>query len=243
MKKATFTILAAFVIISGAASWTIERRANVSLAEARAKVHSHMEDFARRQAEAEQLSNALNQATAAPKLSTAEFNELLRLRGRVGLLRTQCAEAAELQVSNQMLAGSFTERHPELSESVHWTRDQLRNAGQGDPESAIITTFWALSRPNTIEQVSTPASDAQPGADGEASQLVSADLTKYYQKLGDLLNPSGATAIHIVKKQTPSPDEAILDLYYEGEGKTRRFKMMRVNGGWELADLISTTAH
>ena len=40
-----------------------------------------------------------------------------------------------------------------------------------------------------------------------------------------------------------TPDDAIVDIYYEGEGKTRQFAMKRVDGQCRLQDLISIIAN
>jgi hypothetical protein len=43
----------------------------------------------------------------------------------------------------------------------------------------------------------------------------------------------------VIGKKLNSPDEAVVDLHYEGEGKTRQFVLRRVAGEWKLHQLVS----
>ena len=71
----------------------------------------------------------------------------------------------------------------------------------------------------------------------------SEEVAAHYRRIGELLYPPTTTGISLVGKKLNSPDEAVVDLYYEGEGKTRKFVLRRVEGEWKLHDLVSITAN
>ena len=104
----------------------------------------------------------------------------------------------------------------------------------------MITTLWALSSHDPESQLSmlTPHEKAQLTSEGKLEEVLA-----IYQRVGALLNPPAATGISLVGKKVSSPDEVILDLYYEGEGKTRKFMMKKVAGAWKFQDLISIVAN
>jgi hypothetical protein len=53
--------------------------------------------------------------------------------------------------------------------------------------------------------------------------------------LTENLDPS--IGFHILDKQVTSPDEVILNLSCDGEGKVRKFVMKRVGNEWKAADV------
>jgi hypothetical protein len=61
-------------------------------------------------------------------------------------------------------------------------------------------------------------------------------MTAAGKMLSASLGPS--IGFHILDKNTKSPNEAILDLSFDGEGKARKFVMKRIGSEWKLADML-----
>jgi hypothetical protein len=104
----------------------------------------------------------------------------------------------------------------------------------------MISTLWALNSNDLNTQLSglTPTERAKFAEEGNTEKIAA-----YCKRTGELLNPSAATSISLIGKTENSPDEVLLDLYYDGEGKTRRFLMRRVEGAWQLQGLDSIIAN
>ncbi|HUA66583.1 MAG TPA: sigma-70 family RNA polymerase sigma factor [Alphaproteobacteria bacterium] len=75
----------------------------------RAQNESLQAQMAQLQTDNENYSNRLADAGGAQKLSDDQFNELLRLRGEVGMLRQQTSQLAKLQDENQRLEEAATQ--------------------------------------------------------------------------------------------------------------------------------------
>jgi hypothetical protein len=73
------------------------------------------------------LSNQLADASDSKKLSADEFNELLRLRGEVGLLRQKTNQIGQLEDQNQQLQSQATETQAEriAAQKVMFLNHQL----------------------------------------------------------------------------------------------------------------------
>jgi len=89
------------VLIASAATAIVTQRQNLE------KLHQQsallQQQLAQLETEKADLSNQLASAGNSSKLTDDQFNELLKLRGEVGVLRRQAGEFAQLQTQNQQL--------------------------------------------------------------------------------------------------------------------------------------------
>lgn len=240
MTRSTFAVVSTIVIAGGVISWSIQRHAAVRLRETSASSHELAGQLAQLQGESLRLSDQIAQRKPDASLPDDQFRELLRLRGEVGRLRGERRETDQLHGTNQQLLATLAKSERAQTVQVRWARDQLAFAGYADPESAMVTTLWAFSNgdPKFLLSMLTPDEKALLEKEG-----TSEDVTTRYRKIGELLYPPTATGISLVGKKLNSPGEAVVDLYYEGEGKTRKFVLKRVEGQWKLHDLVSITAN
>ena len=84
----------------------LQHQAQTKLAEENATLRQQL---AQAQAENETWSNISVEAKSTEAPTTAPSDELLRLRGEIGMLRQQTNELAELQQQNQRLLGQVAE--------------------------------------------------------------------------------------------------------------------------------------
>jgi hypothetical protein len=47
-----------------------------------------------------------------------------------------------------------------------------------------------------------------------------------------------AIGFHILDKKVKSPDQVILDLSFDGEGKARKFVVQKAGNEWKLTDML-----
>ena len=184
-------------------------------------------------AENERLSNSLAGAKNPASPSAAEFRELLRLRNQVGQLDRTRREADELRAANQQLVAGLANSG---TNQGYWTGEQLAFAGFADPESAMKSTLaaWISGDPGAFVASCVPAARAALEKVREASS--EAEFAARTKVLASLYRPA-TEGVRILGKKTISEDEAVLDLYFEGDGKSREFLLKRIEDEWKVTGL------
>jgi len=149
---------------------------------------------------------------------------------------------------------------------AYWPKAQLTSAGYADPTSGLQTTLWAMSRndPTALAASVTPETRAEliDGALTTALWVLSrndldalagrvAPETKY-RELIDHLSPDEQMAFqakgaadslglssgfYVVGQKLMSQDQAILDVYFEGEAATRRFALSKIGDEWKVGGI------
>src|SRR5688572_12579629 len=240
MTRSTLAIVSAFAIAGGIVAWSIHRHAAATLRKTNESYAERAGILAQLRDETSRLSNTIVQAKPADSLPDDQFRELLRLRSEVSRLRGERRETDYLRATNQQLSASLAKSDGSPPVQVRWDRDKLAFAGYADPESAMISTLWGLNNgdPNFYLSLLTPDKKALLEMEGKLEEIA-----VQYRKIGEVLNPPDATGISLVGKKLNSADEAVVDLYYEGEGKTRKFILKRVEGEWRLQGLALIIAN
>jgi hypothetical protein len=234
------------VIASGAAPLAVQRLDQVKWLEKNEMGQRQAKRLAELSAENKRLSSLVLQTEGA-SLSNDQFRERLRLRHEIGQLRSALSEISKLRATNQQLLAERTnlEEQPRAAERpdsqtvlAHWPKTQLVLAGYANPTSALETALWAMSRgdPDALAASVTP--DAKSKITKEtwfkhgppAEEIASAT-----RKITDSLSPS--TGFYVVRENVISQDQAVLDVYFEGEGKTRKFAMKKIGDAWKFDNL------
>jgi hypothetical protein len=113
MANTRLSVVLIVVTITGVAvTLLLQHQAQTKLAEENAALRQQL---AQAQADNESLSNTTVEAKSAEPPTTAPSDELLRLRGEIGMLRQQTNELAQLQQQNQRLLRQVAE----LSQSTN----------------------------------------------------------------------------------------------------------------------------
>jgi len=100
-----FSVGGAIVIASAAAPLLIQRHARVQWIERQALLRQQAAQFAELSAENKRLSTLVAQMNNSC-LSSAQFSELMKLRGEIGQMRKDASEAARLKSANQQVPSS-----------------------------------------------------------------------------------------------------------------------------------------
>jgi hypothetical protein len=149
---------------------------------------------------------------------------------------------------------------------AYWPKAQLSSAGYADPTSGLQTTLWAMSRndPNALAASVTPEIMAElidralntalwtlSRNDPDALAGRVAPETKY-RGLMDHVSPAERMAVqakgaadslspssgfYVVGQKLLSQDQAILDVYFEGETATRRFALKKIGDDWKVGGI------
>jgi len=194
------------------------------------------EQIGRLSADNERLSNLLAQTGSSDTLSPEQLRELLRLRGQIGLLRQMAREQAELQAANERLRTALEAPEKQLAAARaapnFWAKDQLTFSGYADPEAALKALLWAMSKGDMKSYLACWVSgdDVNPLFGGELQDAAGAKM------LADTLAPSAG--FHILDRKEKSPDQVILNLSFDGEGKARKFAVKRTGSEWKVEDML-----
>ena len=118
------------------------------------------------QTDNESLSNRLASAGDSKKLPDEQFNELLKLRGEIGVLRSQAGQLGKVREENQRLRtqNSATQNQPvqispdEQFKLQEWhTIDTMKYVGlamriySGDHNDALVTNFDQITQTKLYE--------------------------------------------------------------------------------------------
>jgi hypothetical protein len=234
MTKLQLGILSAVILAGGTACWVSEHSARTRLLQKNEALRQQVDQLARLAAENERLSNSLAAGKSPASLSAAELRELLRLRNQVGQLDRTRREADELRAMNQQLVVGLANSG---TNQGYWTGEQLLFAGFADPESAMKSTLaaWISGDPVAFLASCVPAARADLEKVRQAtSEPEFAARTKV---MAGLYRPA-TEGVRVLGKKTLSQDEAVLDLYFEGDGKSREFLLRRIEDEWKVTGLL-----
>ncbi len=118
MTKIKAGIIGAVVLSGVAVPVWLQHQAQLAVREENRALHQQVDQFG---AENERLSNQVMRASSAPTADGEQERELLRLRGEVGNLRRQVAEAAKVQAA--------TRKAPPPAEIANTAEDEVKVAG------------------------------------------------------------------------------------------------------------------
>jgi hypothetical protein len=187
-------------------------------------------------AERKRLSNLIAQPGPSA-LPNEQFRELLRLRGEMGRLRQAARDTEQLRAANQKLLAApsnFKAPPPGPPDPAkvlaHWPKDQLAYAGYSDPQSALKTFLWAGSRGDVDSLFASMSLPADIIAQARSEQGIAEG-----RSVAESFAPY--TGFYVIGQTTPSPDHTILDVYFEGDGKTRKVALEKIGPEWKLKAL------
>jgi hypothetical protein len=188
-------------------------------------------------AENGRLSNLVAQAPP-PTLADAQHRELLKLRGGIGQLRQTAKEIEQLRAANQKLSNSpapAIENSPARPEPntilTYWPKDQLTPAGYADAQSALKTFLSAITRGDAdalFASITVPAdakAELEEQLKTEEGRAAAGKMAKSF---------AAYTAFYITGQRMPSDNRTILDVFFEGDGKTRKVALDRAGQEWKL---------
>jgi len=234
MTRLQIGILSAVFLAGGTACWVAEHSARTRLLQKNESIRQQADQLAQLAAENERLSNSLAAGKLPSSLSAAELHELLRLRNQVGQLDRTRREADELRAINQQLVVGLANSG---TNQGYWAGEQLVFSGFADPESAMKSTLaaWISGDPVAFLASCVPAARADLEKVRQAtSEPEFAARTKV---MAGLYRPA-TEGVRVLGKKTLSQDEAVLDLYFEGDGKSREFLMKRIEDEWKVTGLL-----
>ncbi len=194
-------------------------------------------------AENERLSQQLAKSDSA-SLTSEQLRELLKLRGEIGQLGQAASAIEKLRASNQQLLAACERAKAGVDPSApdpktiqaHWAKDQLGFAGYADPTSALKSALWAMTQgdANALASSVTPEAKAKLDHEGWYDRRdPGEEIAESARTIAESFSP--AHGFSVVGQKMISEDLAILGVYFEGEGQTRRIAMKKVGDEWKFS--------
>jgi hypothetical protein len=177
--------ISALVVAGATTAFVIQNQAQEKL---RAKNESLTQQIARLQTDNENFSNQLANVVDSKKLSDDQFNELLKLRGEVGVLRRQVGEIGKLREENQQLHAQATNKTQgfQLSEKDYFRLQGMKNV-DGAKEIGLGMLLYAndhngLFPTNLIDQLVGAELTTNNIEDINKFELLNADVPNAHDK-------------------------------------------------------------
>jgi RNA polymerase sigma factor (sigma-70 family) len=195
MTKLKFGIISVIAVACLVVPLAIQNRSRASLREVNQALRDQASQLAQVAAENERLSNLVVQAKSAESLSRALMSELLRLRGQVGGLRRQNAEAKETPYGgkqDEQIGAANSPGAPHFG--VHLLNDAEAEDGQR------MTNFHRVVDAATHqERIREEVLNVQKASSLDQTAIASACLVTNWQTGGPeieiTLTPQGASQL------------------------------------------------
>jgi RNA polymerase sigma factor (sigma-70 family) len=115
--------ISALVVAGAATALVVQHQTQIKL---RAKNEALTQQLAQLKTDNESLSSRLATAGNSKSLPDEQLNELLRLRGEIGVLRRQTNELEKMQGENQASAADLYKRHKRVSDEMQQVAGMMR---------------------------------------------------------------------------------------------------------------------
>lgn len=244
MNEFKMGIVAAMAAASIILCLAIRHRAELAQRQRNESLGQHAEAMRQLSAENDRLSNLVVQVKSSQPLSREQLGELLRLRNEAGQLRQVAAEKSRLQADNAQLRAKAEQADRQLAEAQsapnYWPKDKLAYAGYADPESALKSMLAAMSSGDVRGLRENLSPEALAGLEKELAQrgvVSQAQEDAEIKSMGNMMT-SASTGFHILDQSMPSPDLAVIQLSFDGEGATRTFVLQRIDNQWKFQKLM-----
>lgn len=234
MTKNNKTVVFAFIVIGLGAALVLQYRAMTKLRDENGMFHEQVQQLPGLAEENQRLSNLVAQARQNPPMSKEQFQELLRLRGEVGVLRKQKADGEKLVAENRQLRSAMR-LAPSTAQSPSQDflpKESWAFAGYASPEAALQSFVWGGSQGDVKTFLASLAPEERAGIENRWKGKSESEITRELLQNEDMTK---VTALRIMNKQDVSDDEVVLTVYADGLGETNKFKMKRFGNEWKFA--------
>jgi RNA polymerase sigma factor (sigma-70 family) len=191
------------------------------------------QQIAQLQNDNETLSNRLATIGDSKQLAADQFDELLKLRGEVGVLRQQL-ESQKTQTTQQS-ALSREAKPARLLTSAYISKDQLNNVGFDTPEAALETWCQGILSGNYDQVVSAMSAQISAATLNDPKEREGFEKASHEAALG-------LQGMQIVAKKIVDDKKADLEVLTFQEGKAPELgiqHMVKEGNQWKFAGSAS----
>jgi hypothetical protein len=193
-------------------------------------------DSLRSQLEAAEHARAKPGEQPSASLPEGQLRELLRLRGKAGLFRSQAEELAQLQQEIRRLRARMASAESTVDGTTNSFAArtfvplaQLGFAGYATPEAALESILWAERETNLTAYLTSLIPDQQP--------VEQARLQTQAEQRGSLFffqDPGGVTGFQFLGSAPVSDDQVALTFFIGGHDGVMKLVTKRIGNEWKL---------
>ena len=240
-----FFIAIAVTVVAGsvAVCFAIQRQTAAAVQERASSAAQQSATLAELSAENQRLSQILEKLKNTQPLSHDQSLELAKLRSQAGRIRQLAAAQPRIQATNAQLRRIQSDREKHLAEAQalpnYWPKDQLAFAGYATPDDALKSLLWTMQTGNLNSWQSncTPEAVASLEQEWKKHGLPPEEQESELKTMAAGLT-GNSQGFHIVSEQTPSAEQAVIDLSFDGEDTVRTFVLKKIGGDWKFHDLV-----
>jgi hypothetical protein len=169
-------------------------------------------------------------------LPEEQLRELLRLRGKAGLFRSQTEELAQLQQENRRLRAALASA-PSMADGATNAfaaravvpLTDLAFAGYATPEAALESLLWSERETNLTAYMTSLLPNQQSLEQARLqSQSEQGDGGLFFRE------PGGVTGFQFLDSQPITEDEVALTLFVKGREQVMKVVAKRLGAEWKF---------
>ena len=228
-QSVILSVLSATALV-GLAIWlAVEHQARLRLGEENKALQQQSDQMAGLAADNERLSNLIAQANRSQSLPDDRLKELLRLRGKVGLLRQQGKELETLRNENrQARAGAAGA----AAITNYWPRDSWAFAGYASPEAALQSALWAGNKGDMKTLLGGTTGEAHKEMEKDIEEKSESEASAKVMRDTALLK-----SVRVLNSEVQANDTVVLTTAFEDETDTFLLKLLmkKIGNEWRFS--------
>jgi len=169
----------------------------------------------------------------------SQKRELMRLRDEVTQLRSSRdaaaraqGELAKLQAQQSRGASASTDANATAGQSIR--RDDWKFSGYATPEAAFISGMWAMKEGQSDTLLNSFTPQEKERFQAQMPEKSDAEIAQRFQK-----QYGNVTGVRIVGENQTAPGEVVLDVYLEGIGALKKYRMNQVGDEWKAGGPVN----
>jgi RNA polymerase sigma factor (sigma-70 family) len=237
MTKLQASIIGGLAVISVAAPWAVHDQSQASLRAKEELLRKQAGQLSVLAAENERLSKALAREQRAPVLARESADELLRLRGEVGVLREQKREWDRMKGELAAERAAQTNTAGEHAQPQPIPRASWAFAGYATPEASLESIVWAMSRGDTETFLASMTPQGrrfmEQHVSGKTANEITQELTHEVSSIEELALDSKKVANDGTVSFTIAPQDS-----YRGSQRLHQetvLSFQNIEGQWKLS--------
>ena len=193
-------------------------------------------DSLRLQLEAAEQARAKPAEQPSATLPQEQLRELLRLRGKAGLFRSQAEELAQLQQENRRLRATLASPQSAADGATNGLAARgvvpltaLAFAGYATPEAALESLLWSERETNLTAYMTSLLPNQQSLEQARLqSQSEQGDGGLFFRE------PGSVTGFQFLDSQPVSEDEVALTFFVRGREQVMKTVAKRIGAEWKF---------
>lgn len=229
------TIAAGVLVVAGLLTpLVMQQRTWTSLRQQHGELQAQANQAAQLQAANQKLANP--PASAAPVLTPDQYLELLKLRGEVGVQRSELAKLKADLAARQNSATALALRAPVTTN--YFPKSDWATAGNATPEAALQSISWMMEHVTNYNDLLPLLAQAGPAMQaaaakefaGKSEAEIDAELRQ------EASHSTNVVGMRILYEQYVNPDQVVITVYNDGQDGFGRMPLQRSSNGWQIGD-------